>query len=72
MGDVYKKALALDGVDDGERCISLGTYHGYACVGSISPHMRVGTCEVAFVMGYSHTCGETRVDMFVSAVVLHV
>ena len=44
-------ALALDGVDDGKMCISLGTLHGYACVGSTSSQVQVGTCEVAFVIG---------------------
>ena len=50
---------ALDGVDDGKRCITLGTGHGCAYVGSISPHVRVGTCEVVFIIGISHMCGET-------------
>ena len=46
------------------------------------PHMRVRTCGVAFNIMCFHTCGETRVDvfigsaacvkMFVSAVALHV
>ena len=44
-------ALALDGVDDGEIRISLGTWHGYACAGSTSSQVQVGTCEVAFVIG---------------------
>ena len=65
-------ALALDGVDNRERCISLGTWQGYACVGSISPHVWVGRCEVAFVIRCSHTCGETRIDVFAIAVALHV
>ena len=34
--------------------------------------MHVGKCEVAFVVGFVHYCGETRVDIFVSAVALHV
>ena len=61
-------ALALDGGDDGETCISLDTWHGYACVGSIIPHVRVRKCEVAFVIGCGYTCRVTRVDVFVSAV----
>ena len=65
-------ALALDGVDGGERCILLGTWHEYACVGNICLHVLVCTCEVAFVIECSHTCVEARVDMFVSAVALHV
>ena len=40
-------ALALDGVDDGERCICEGWY-GDARVESTSPHVRIRTCEVAF------------------------
>ena len=44
-------ALALDGVDDGEGCISLDTWHGYAWEESIGPLVRVGACEVAFVIG---------------------
>ena len=61
-------ALALDGVDDGERCVSLGTWHGYACAENIPPR----TSEVKFVISWFHTCGETHVDMFVSALALHV
>ena len=57
-------ALALDGVDDGERCIPLDTWH----VSTI----RIRTCEVAFVIRCGHKCGETHVDLFVSAVALHV
>ena len=51
---------------------SLDTWHGDACVESISPHVRIHTCEVEFVSRCGHTCGETRVDMFGIAVVLHV
>ena len=40
--------LALDDVDDGERCILLGTWHKYANVECTSPHVRFGTCEVSF------------------------
>ena len=65
-------ALAHDGVNDGERCISLDTWHGYACAENSSPHVQVRTCEVALVTIYGHTCGETRVRMFVDAVVSHV
>ena len=65
-------ALALDGVDDGERRISLGIWHGYACAGCTSPQVRVDTCEVAFAFRCSHTCGYTRVDIFVCVVALHV
>ena len=65
-------ALALDGVDDGERCIQIGTWHGYACVGSLIPHGRVGTCEVALVARCGHTRGKTRVDVFDRTVALHV
>ena len=36
-------ALALDGEDDEERCITICTKHGYACVGRISPHVRFDT-----------------------------
>ena len=53
-----KCAIALDGVyDNGERCISLDTWHGYACVDNISPHVQVRTCEVALVIKCGHTCG---------------
>ena len=38
-------AHALDGVDDGKRCISLDTWHGYACVESISTHLRLACVE---------------------------
>ena len=65
-------ALALDGVDDGERCISLDTWHGDACVESICPNVRVRTRKVTFVTMCGLTCGETRVDIFVSAVALFV
>ena len=65
-------ALAPDSVDDGERCISLDTWHGDANVGSISPHVRVRMCEVAFVIECGHPCGETSGDIFVSAVALRV
>ena len=54
--------LALDGVDDGERCISLDTWHVDACIASNIPRVRVHTCEVAFVSRCGHKCGETRVD----------
>ena len=50
-------APALDGVGDGERCISLDTWHGYAYVKFNSPHLRVSTCEVAFVIRCIHTGG---------------
>lgn len=40
-------ALALDGIEDGEVCISLGIWHGYACVECTGPQMRVGSREVA-------------------------
>ena len=65
-------ALAFDAIDDGKRCIALGTWHGYACAKCTSPHMQVDTCEMAFISRYCHTCVETRADMFVSAVALHV
>ena len=65
-------ALALDRVDDGDKCVALGTWHGCECAGSISPDVRVGTCTVAFLIRCSHTCGETRVDMFVGEITLHV
>ena len=42
----------------------------YACVQSISLHVRVRTCEVAFVIRCVHKRGGTRVDMFVSGVAL--
>ena len=51
-------ALALDGVDDLGGCISIGTWHGYACVEWTSPHVRIGTCEVACVV----KCGYMRGD----------
>ena len=54
--------LALDGVDDGERCISLGEWHGYTCARSICPHMRIDTCEAAFVIGVV-TCVERHVSL---------
>ena len=57
-------ALALDGVDDGERCTSIGIWYRCACSVSINPHMRVDMYEVAFVR-CSRRCVETRVDMFV-------
>ena len=65
-------ARALDGVDDGERCISSDTWRGCGILDSISPHVRLRTCDVAFVTKYGHTCGDTRVDVFVSAVASHV
>ena len=65
-------ALALDGVYDGERCMSLDTWHGYACVDNIGPHVQVRTCEAALVNKCGHTCGKSLVDIFVSAVALHV
>ena len=46
--------LALDGVDNLGGCISLGTWHGYACVECTSPHVRFGTCGVAFVVRCRH------------------
>ena len=51
-------ALALDQIDDGEGCISLDTWHGYACVESIGPLVWVGACEVTFFIGCDRTCGE--------------
>ena len=39
---------------------------------SVSPHVLVRMCEVAFVIRCGHTCGETRVDMLVSAMASHV
>ena len=45
-------AIALDGVDDGEICISLDTWHGYACVEIIGPHVQLHTCDLAFVIRF--------------------
>ena len=64
--------LALDGVDDGEICNSRGLWHGYASAMSKSPHVRVGTCEVAFVVRCSIMLGEMNVDMIVISVALHM
>ena len=38
--------LTLDGVDDAERFISFDTWHGDACVESISAWVRM--CELPF------------------------
>ena len=65
-------ALALDGVDDGERCQSLDTWRGDASLAIIHSHVRNYMRELDFVNGWSHTCGDTRVGMFVSTVALHV
>ena len=65
-------APALDTEDVGERCILLGTWHGYAGVGNVSPHMRVDTCEMAFVIRCCRTCGKIRVEMFVRSEEPHV
>ena len=35
------------------------------------PHVRLGTFVTAFDITCSHTCVETRADMFVGAVALH-
>ena len=51
---------------------SLDAWHGDACAKSISPHARIHTCEVTFNSMGGHTCGETRVDVFVNAAALHV
>ena len=37
-----------------------------------STHVQFGTCELKFVIRCCHMCGKTRVDIFVSAVELHV
>lgn len=65
-------AVALDGLDDGERCISIDTWHGHAYVDNITSHVQIRTCEVPFVIKYGHTCGDTSVNVFVSEVALHV
>ena len=71
--DVYMScAPALDGEDDGERCISLDTWHGYACVERSSPHLRAHAREVAFVIKCGRTCWDIRADMLVTAVALNV
>ena len=62
MGTSY--ALALDGIDDGERCTSIDIWYGCARSVSINPHVRVDMCAVAFVR-CSRRCVETRVDMVV-------
>ena len=54
------------------RDVFLGTWHVYACAGNIIPHVRVDTCDLAFTIMCNRTCGKIRVEMFVSAVVLHV
>ena len=54
------------------RDVFFGTWHGYACVGNISPHVRVDTCDMAFTIMFTRTCGNIRVEMFVSVVVLPV
>lgn len=66
--------LPLDGVYDGVSCMSLGTWHGYTCVESISAHVRVRTCEVVFVRWSrcGHKCEEAHVDILVSSLALHV
>lgn len=46
--------------------------HMCACVERTNSHVRVDTCEVATDIGWSHTWGETRVDVSVGAVALHV
>ena len=51
---------------------SLDTWHGDVCVESISPHVRIRTCDFAFAVRCGHACGETRVVMFVGAVALHM
>ena len=56
----------------GRGTLQLDTWHGYACVESISPYVWVCACDVAFVIRCDHSCGETRVDMLVSVVALHV
>ena len=38
----------------------------------ISPHIRIRTCEMAFVIRSVYTRGETDGDMFVGAAALHV
>lgn len=43
----------------------------WVCVCRV-PHVRIDTRDVAFVMRGSYTCGETRVDIFVSAAALYV
>ena len=65
-------AHSLDGVDVGERCISIETWYGYGWVESSSLHVRSRTCDVQLVIGCGHTCGETHVGMFVSVAALHV
>ena len=65
-------ALSLDGVDVGERCISLETWYRYGCVESTSSNVRSRTCDVELVIMCVYTCRETRVSTFVSTVVLHV
>ena len=67
VGDVYELCACTRWC---RWCLLLGTW--YAWLGSICPHVQVGMCEVAFVIRCSHTCGDTRVDVFVSAVALHV
>ena len=66
-------AFALDDADNGERCISMDTWHGYACVESISPQVQVHTCAVALIFTCYHTYTRyIREDMFVSAMALHL
>ena len=42
----------------GRDAFRIGTWHGYACVECTRPHVRVGPCEVAFVIRCSHTYGD--------------
>lgn len=48
--------LALGGVVDGEGCIPLGTWHGYACIESIITQVRFGTRDVSVDIICSHVC----------------
>ena len=56
------------GVDDGDMCIVITHMAWVLFVWCIFPHTQVRICEVAFVRRYGHTCGDTYVEMFVSAV----
>ena len=64
-------ACALDGIDNGERCISLHTWHENACT-LRSPHVQVGMREVAVVVGSSRTCGEIPADTLAGGSAIHM
>ena len=60
------------GTDDGVRCI-VNAYMAWVCMCVVhqstraNPHAQICACEAAFDIGCVHTCGDTRVGVFVSA-----